>query len=107
MAGVVVGLATQRYRAIPLVAAVVWITQKRLRLRMRDMRPQTAVASLAGVPALAIAGDHDLLAPPADVQAVAKVLNADLLVVSGAGHNDMCETGGDAYRQRILDFLAR
>ena len=31
----------------------------------------------------------------------------ELWLVPGAGHRDVFEVGGDAYRQRVLDFLER
>lgn len=90
-----------------LYPAVMWITQKRLRMRVEQIRPVEWLCRFGSTPILAIAGEKDHLAPPADVAALAASTRSSiaLMVIPKAGHNDLCETGGDTYRQRILDFL--
>ena len=90
-----------------LYPAVMWITQKRLRIRIDQIRPAESIARFGNTPILGIAGERDALAPPSDVYAVFRHVKstAQLHVVAGAGHNDMCETGDQLYRQRVLDFL--
>lgn len=87
--------------------AVVWITERRLRMRMSDIRPVDAVARFLGVPVLVLSGERDLLAPPADGFELKNAIAASQhAVIPGAGHNDACEKGGEAYRDLLVHFLA-
>jgi pimeloyl-ACP methyl ester carboxylesterase len=92
-----------------LCPAVCWMTEKRLRLKMADIRPAEAVKRFGDTPILAIVGENDRLTPPSDVWRVAKNVphGADFALVAGAGHNDLCDKGGPAYHDRVLDFLSR
>jgi uncharacterized protein len=90
-----------------LYPAVIWFTHKRLRIRMGQVRPAEAIARLEGASILVVAGELDQLAPLPDARAIARGAKpaADVAVIEGAGHNDMCEIGGERYRERILAFL--
>jgi hypothetical protein len=92
-----------------LCPAVCWFTEKRLKMKMADIRPAEAIRRFVGTPILAIVGENDRLTPPCDVRQVADQVpgGADFAIIPGAGHNDLCDKGGSAYRDRVLDFLAR
>jgi pimeloyl-ACP methyl ester carboxylesterase len=58
------------------------------------------------VPALVIAGDEDVYAPPPVMQALANAIpNARFEVIAGAGHSAYWEQP-TAWNRLILDFLA-
>jgi pimeloyl-ACP methyl ester carboxylesterase len=60
------------------------------------------------VPVLSFHGTDDWIAPIEMGRAVAEAGRAEGFVTfEGAGHNDTYAVGGEAYRQRFHDFLAR
>jgi len=66
----------------------------------------SAWARRVGVPALVVAGERDLMVPPAVAAAVAAELpRADLVTVAGAGHCSPVEQPQECARI-VLDFLA-
>ena len=67
----------------------------------------TGTAAVTVTPGPAVR--FDLLAPPADTRRLwaTYVGPGEHWLVPGAGHNDVCEVSGDAYRWRVLDFLDR
>jgi pimeloyl-ACP methyl ester carboxylesterase len=92
-----------------LYPGVMWITQKRIKVSSLDLRPVEAVRSMASVPSLLITGEQDKFAPPDDAQRVAAAAGplAETWFVPGAGHGDVVDTGGPAYRERLLGFLTK
>lgn len=89
-----------------LYPAIVWITQKRMRMRMKDVRPLGAIDRFAGTPVLVIAGERDVLAPPGDGAQFQSAIESEFALIDDAGHNDMCEKGGVRYRETLTRFLA-
>jgi pimeloyl-ACP methyl ester carboxylesterase len=88
--------------------AVLWITQKRLRVRSaQQLRPVEAVKSWRGVRLLGITGECDTFAPVSDGLEVVGAVpgGTDFLVVPNAGHSDVFESGGEIYRAKLLSFL--
>ena len=66
-----------------------------------------ALAAFREVPALALAGDHDLVTPSSHTEAIADLLpDAELVIVPDAGHLVMLEHP-EAVTDRIADLLAR
>jgi pimeloyl-ACP methyl ester carboxylesterase len=90
-----------------LYPATVWFTQKRLRVRLEQIRPVDAIQHWRGVRVLGLTGTLDPLAPLADMIEVLAACpgEAAAAVILGAGHNDVCEVGGAVYRDRLIRFL--
>jgi uncharacterized protein len=88
-----------------LYPAIVWITQKRMRIRMIEIRPVAAVEKLKNVPIMVISGERDILAPPSDSIQLQLAAQGQFAVIADACHNDICEKGGTAYRDLLLGFL--
>ena len=88
---------------------VVWMTERRLGLRLAELAPIRHIGNLAPTPVLLLTGSDDPYAPPEDVQELFDKCLAprELSLVSGAGHEDVCEQGGPQYQKMILDFLER
>ncbi len=88
---------------------ILWFTERRLGLRVRDVAPIAHIAKLASRPVLLVTGSDDPHAPPHEVETLAGQLphTSQLHVVPGATHNDVCTRGGLAYRDLILSFLGR
>jgi alpha-beta hydrolase superfamily lysophospholipase len=92
-----------------LSRGVVWMTERRLRLRLDQLAPAEHIGDLAPAPLLLLTGSEDTHAPPEDVEQLFYRCRGprDFCVVPRAGHRDLFETGGQLYRQRIHDFLSR
>lgn len=76
--------------------------------RAMAARPDSAdtLRSVA-VPALVIVGDEDELSPPSDAQAMAAaLLDAELVVIPGAGHLTAVEAP-EAFNAAVSSFLSR
>lgn len=88
---------------------VVWVTERRLGLRLNQVAPCEHIAELAPAPVLLMTGSDDAHATPEDAQRLLERCREprELWLVPGAGHRDVCETGGVAYQRRVLDFLER
>jgi alpha-beta hydrolase superfamily lysophospholipase len=88
---------------------VIWVTERRLGIRLAQITPADHIADLAPVPLLLITGTNDAYAPPADAQALwARCAGpGELAQIDGADHTNLCTQGGDAYRQLVLAFLER
>jgi len=73
-----------------------------LRLRLDNLTRARALRA----PLLVVHGSDDVVVPVAMGRAVAAAGSArELVVVAGAGHNDLFATAGGAYRDRVLAFL--
>jgi alpha-beta hydrolase superfamily lysophospholipase len=92
-----------------LSRGVVWVSEKRLGMRLRDLVPALHIGDLAPAPVLLLTGTDDHHAPPAEAEELYDRCRGprEIWLVPGAGHRDVVETGGSLYRRRILDFLAR
>jgi pimeloyl-ACP methyl ester carboxylesterase len=92
-----------------LTPAILWITQRRLKVRSHQMRPVDAVRAWSGARVLGITGELDRLAPVGDGRRVIESLpgGANFLVVPVAGHNDVCEAGASHYRDAVCGFFSR
>jgi fermentation-respiration switch protein FrsA (DUF1100 family) len=60
-------------------------------------------------PVLVFHGTADRIAPPAMGRQVAAAAPGpvELVLIHGAGHNDTYDVGGEAYRRKLWDFVAR
>ena len=92
-----------------LSRGVVWVSERRLGLRLRDLVPAQHIGDLAPAPVLLLTGTDDPHAPPIEAQHLYERCRGprEIWLIPGAGHRDVVETGGSLYRHRILDFLAR
>ena len=88
---------------------VIWITERRLGLRLDQLAPIQHIGSLAPAPVLLLTGTADAHATPLEPERLYERCQGprEMWLVRGAGHKDVCETGGAAYRSRILRFLDR
>jgi alpha-beta hydrolase superfamily lysophospholipase len=90
-------------------SGVIWLTERRLGARIRDVAPIAHVAHLAPRPILLLTGSEDDLAPPDEVRAfLAQIPEAGSFhLVPGARHGKVFEVAGPAYRDLLLAFLER
>jgi pimeloyl-ACP methyl ester carboxylesterase len=88
---------------------VIWVTEKRLGLRMDQLAPVEHIAKLAPAPVLVLTGTQDGHAPPEDAERLYQRISgpAELWLVPGAGHENVLEKGGEEYQRRIREFLER
>ncbi len=88
---------------------VVWVTERRLRLRLEQIAPVEHVARLLPAPLLLLTGTDDPHAPPEDAhRLLARCQSAgELALIPGANHDNVPEVGGECYPQLVLDFLRR
>jgi pimeloyl-ACP methyl ester carboxylesterase len=88
---------------------VVWVTEKRLKLKLGQVSPADHMANLCQVPVLLITGRQDIHAPPADTERLRQRCTGpvELTLIDGADHVNLCTGGGEAYRLAVLDFLER
>lgn len=86
---------------------VIWLTERRLGARIADVAPIAHIEQLAPRPVLLLTGSDDLHAPPHEVQALAERVGATgrFCLIPGAGHDDVCERGGEVYREAVLTFF--
>jgi alpha-beta hydrolase superfamily lysophospholipase len=92
------------------VPGIVWVTERRLGVRLEQVVPAEHIGGLGPVPLLLLTGSEDRHAPPADAERLLARCHQDkceLYLVPGAGHRDVVERGGAVYRRRIVDFLNR
>jgi alpha-beta hydrolase superfamily lysophospholipase len=92
-----------------LSRGVVWMSERRLGIRLSQLVPANHIADLAPAPVLLLTGTEDHHAPPAEARQLYECCQEprELCLVPGAGHRDVFETGGFMYQQQILDFLRR
>ena len=92
-----------------LYPAVVWFTQKRLHVKISQIKPVQAIREFEATPILFVTGSQDDLAPEEDTRQVERAAGpkAQFLLVPGAGHNDVCEVGGELYQRELLKFMER
>jgi pimeloyl-ACP methyl ester carboxylesterase len=92
-----------------LSRGVVWVSERRLGLRLSQLVPANHIADLAPAPVLLLTGTEDHHAPPLEARRLYECCQEprEFWLVPGAGHKDVFETGGLSYQQQILDFLRR
>src|SRR6266852_4541012 len=92
-----------------LSRGVIWVSERRLGLRLRELVPADHIGELAPAPVLLLTGMDDHLAPPTEARQLYERCRGprEIWLVPRAGHRDVVETGGSLYRHCILDFLAR
>jgi alpha-beta hydrolase superfamily lysophospholipase len=88
---------------------VVWVTERRLKLRLAQITPADHIARLAPVPVLLLTGSEDTQAPPADAERLHTRCAgpSELAYIAGADHNNLCTQDENAYRRLVLGFLDR
>jgi alpha-beta hydrolase superfamily lysophospholipase len=93
----------------PLVRGIIWITERRLGVRLKCVVPAEHVGKLAPAPVLLLTGTDDNHANPASVQRLFERCGEprELWLVPGAHHADVLEVAGKAYEERVLSFLER
>lgn len=86
---------------------ILWFTEHRLALKVADVAPAAQIPKWSPRPILVITGSDDPHAPPEDAERMIQHAKetAALTIIPGAGHDDVVEKGGEAYRDRILSFL--
>lgn len=92
-----------------LSRGVVWITERRLGLRLNQINCSKDIALLTPAPVLLLTGTEDPHATPDEVRQLYECCREprELWLVQNAKHKDVFEVGGSAYQERVLDFLAR
>jgi alpha-beta hydrolase superfamily lysophospholipase len=92
-----------------LASSVVRVCGWRLRIKPSLLTPLEHIAEFAPTPLMIVAGIEDRHSTPAEAQSLFDRSNSpgELLLIPGAGHNDVCETGGALYRETLLGFLDR
>jgi alpha-beta hydrolase superfamily lysophospholipase len=88
---------------------IVWVTERRLNMRLQDVQPVAHVRALAPRPVLLVTGSDDPFATPDEVQQIYERCHEPRAfhVIPRAGHSDVCERGGKEYEDLVLTFLAR
>lgn len=86
---------------------IIWFTERRLGARIHEVAPISHIAKLASLPVLLLTGSDDPHAPPHEGQALADKLaqSCRFHVIPGAAHDDVCDKGGTAYQDLLLEFL--
>jgi pimeloyl-ACP methyl ester carboxylesterase len=89
--------------------AILWVTERRLGLRLAQLSPVEYVGALAPAPVLLLTGAEDPHASPADIHRLYVRCHGrrEVFIVPRAGHGDVFETGGALYAERVLGFLQR
>jgi len=92
-----------------LSKGAIWLTERRLGVRLQQLAPVEHVGNLAPAPVFLLTGEEDAHAPPADAERLLERCRGprELWLAPRAGHMDMHEVGGTAYEGRILGFLDR
>jgi uncharacterized protein len=88
---------------------VVWVTERRLKLKLAQITPADYMAALSPVPLLLLTGRDDIHAPPKDTELLRRRCAgpAEMALIEGADHVNLCSKGGETYRRIVLDFLER
>jgi alpha-beta hydrolase superfamily lysophospholipase len=88
---------------------VVWVTERRLGLRLRQVAPADHIGELAPAPVLLLTGAEDPHAPPHDAERLFARCRGprELALIPGADHGNLVVAGGRLYRDLLLGFLER
>jgi uncharacterized protein len=86
---------------------VIWVTERRLGLKLAQIIPADHIANLAPAPVLLITGSADIHAPLADSMRLQERCTGpcELTQIEGADHINLCTKDIDLYRRYILEFL--
>lgn len=92
-----------------LSRGVVWLTERRLGVRLAQLAPVDHVGDLAPAPVFVLTGAADPHAPPDEARQLYERCRGprELWVVPDAGHRDVFDKGGVEYRRRVVGFLER
>jgi alpha-beta hydrolase superfamily lysophospholipase len=92
-----------------LSKGIIWMTERRLGLRLADLTPADHIGRLAPAPVLLITGTEDSHASPDDARRLFERCRGprELVLVPGAGHTDLLEVAGPMYAERVLAFVER
>ncbi len=92
-----------------LSRGIIWMTERRLGVRLAELTPADHVGRLAPAPVLLITGTEDSHASPDDARRLYERCRGprELVLVSGAGHIDLLDVAGPMYAERVLGFLER
>lgn len=88
---------------------IIWITERRLGVRIDAVAPVAHVHLLAPRPVLLLTGSEDPHAPPHEVRQLYENYDGPRTfhIIDGAGHDDVHRVGGEAYRRLVLEFFER
>jgi alpha-beta hydrolase superfamily lysophospholipase len=91
-----------------LSRGVVWVTERRLGIRLDDLAPVKYVADFAPAAVLVLTGTEDPHATPDNARKIFEQCRGhrDILLVPAAGHKDVFEKGGTLYQSRVAEFLS-
>lgn len=90
----------------PAAPLSLWLSERRLGYRARDVRPVEAIARLGTRPLFLLHGLADDAISPANSLALhAAAPQASLWLIEGAPHARAYQTEPDGYRRRVLTFL--
>jgi pimeloyl-ACP methyl ester carboxylesterase len=92
-----------------LTPALVRVCERLLNGRVEEAAPILYMEHLAPARVFVLTGSEDPHATPEGARALHERCSGtgELWIVPGAGHSNVCETGGILYRERILGFLER
>jgi alpha-beta hydrolase superfamily lysophospholipase len=92
-----------------LAAGVFRECERQLKVKASWLTPADHLAQLAPTPFLLLTGSADRHSTPEEAQRLLARREGpgELFLLSGAGHEDLVEAGGERYRQAVLGFLDR
>lgn len=92
-----------------LTPDVIRLCEWRLGQPAHRLSPAEHMSTFGPTPVLLVTGSEDHHATPDEAVRLSQRLagQGQLLLVPGAGHENVCEVGGRLYRQSIVDFLDR
>ncbi len=92
-----------------LTPGLIWMTDRRLGVPVRELTPADHIGRLAPAPVLLITGTEDSHASPDDAKRLYARCRGpkELVLVPGAGHTDLLEVAGPLYADSVLGFLDR
>jgi fermentation-respiration switch protein FrsA (DUF1100 family) len=92
--------------AFPCAPITVWLAERRVGFRARNLRPDRAISRLGDRPVLLIHGLDDVIIDPSNSHALhAAGGKTELWLVESAPHARAYQTLPEEYRQRVLTFI--
>lgn len=88
---------------------VVWVTERRLGVRVSELAPARHVERLSPAPLLLVCGTEDPHASVGQTMRLSQRCRSprEVWLVRGASHLDVFQQAGPAYAQRVVGFLDR
>jgi alpha-beta hydrolase superfamily lysophospholipase len=88
---------------------VIWLTERRLRVRLPQLAPIDYIARFGNTPILIVTGTEDLHAAPTEAHRLFERCQGprELWLVPRAGHRDIVEKAGAEYGERVLKYLKK